>query len=383
MARKKYKKRSDGRFETTIKIGVDPDTGRPIRKHIYARTQKELDLKMAEYKKRIDMGLTSDKPVTFAEYAAKWFELTKSGKSDNTKVSYQNILKNHMKCLNNKRIDKITKSDVQLQIKHSEGHRSTQQLILLMVRQILDNAVDDGLVFRNVSQNIKLDPERKEEKRRQLTQFELDCIAAADLDPEERCFVSLLLYTGMRKGEVLALNMDSIDLKAGVIHVTRTCVFADWKETDINHPKTNAGFRDIPIFSPLMPVLRDYLKSIDHNYLFMRKDPETGKYRLLKKTEVSTMWNRIYKKLNDAAGSVLARGKYTIIPPMSDPMRGITPHYFRHNFATLLYYANVDIKEAARIMGHSDINVTLKVYAHLNESKSGSLDKIESYLKEA
>lgn len=328
------------------------------------------------------MGLISDRPMTFAEYAEQWFELNKSGKSANTRTVYANVLKNHIGYISQKKIDKITKSDVQMQLKQADGHHSTQEIILLLIRQILDSAVDDGLAIRNVAQNIKLDQERAEQKKRQLTAFEMDAIAAADLDQEERCFISLLLYTGMRKGEILALSKDSIDLKGGLIHVNRTAVYADKDNTILTAPKTNAGFREIQILEPLRPILSDFMSKLDREYLFERKDVETGEYRLLKNREVAAFWRGIYKKLNAAGRKLLAAGGYDIIPPLSDPMQGITPHYFRHNFATILYYAGVDVKDAARILGHSNINVTLGTYTHLDKEKSASADKLNQYLKE-
>ena len=383
MARKKYKRRADGRFDTTVKIGVNPKTGRPIRKHIYARTVKELEAKRAEFVKQRDMGLISDKPVTFAEYAEQWMELTKSGKSTNTKNIYSGVLRKHSGHLNPKRLDKITKSDVQLQLNQAAGHHATQEHMIMTFKQIFDCAVDDGLILRNPASNIKLDVERKEKQKRALTDFELNCVAAADLDPEERCFISLLLYTGMRKGEVFALSKSSVDLKNSTIHVNRNIVYGKgFSELDV--PKSNAGFRDIPILEPLKPILSDYMQSMDSEYFFVKKQAENGEYEFLTKAQTDTLWKHIYKKLNETAKQQIAAGKCRcdIIPPLSDPMQGITPHYFRHNFATILYYADVDVKEAARILGHSNANITMSIYTHLDREKSASADKIDRYLKE-
>lgn len=383
MARRKYKKRADGRYETTVKIGINPDTGRPIRTHLYAYTVKELEKKREEYIKKVKGGLVCDRPVTFEEYARKWLELTKNGKSTNTKNIYSGVLRNHSDYLNPKRLDKITKSDIQLQLNLAAGHRATQEHMTITFKQIFDCAVDDGLILRNPAQNIRLDNERKETKKRQLTAFELDCVTAADLDQEERCFISLLLYTGMRKGEVYALSKSSIDLKAGMIHVNRTAIYATSK-TDITPPKSNAGFRDIPILEPLKPILSNYLHSLDTEYLFTRKNAESGKFEFLTKAQTDTLWKHIYKKLNETAKEQIAAGKHScdVIPPLSDPMQGITPHYFRHNFATILYYAGVDVKDAARILGHANTNITLAIYTHLDQEKSASADKINQYLKE-
>lgn len=253
-----------------------------------------------------------------------------------------------------------------------------------MIRQVMDCAVDDGLIIRNPAQNIKLDPEKGEQKKRQLTNFETDCIDAADLEPEERCFISLLLYTGMRKGEAFALSRNSIDLKAGVIHVNRTAIYANRSKTDITPPKSNAGFRDIPILAPLKPILSEYLRSLETEYLFTKKDAESGKYEFLTDGQAATFWKHIYDKLNETAKQQIKAGSCDcdILPPLSDPMQGITPHYFRHNFATILYYAGVDVKDAARILGHSNVNTTLRIYTHLDQKKSASADKLNQYLKE-
>lgn len=54
----------------------------------------------------------------------------------------------------------------------------------------------------------------------------------------------------------------------------------------------------------------------------------------------------------------------------------LTPYIFRHNYSTMLYYLKVDVKEAARIMGHSNIKVTLEIYTHLDSLKSTTQEKI-------
>lgn len=379
MARKKYKKRPDGRYETTVKTGTNPTTGRPIRVHIYARTVKELETKRAELIKRRDNGLISDRPTIFSEYAQKWLELNKSGKSANTRRMYQNTLKLHTDFLNPKRIDKITKSDVQLQLKKQEGHRATQEFMLLTIKQILASAVDDGLILRNVADNIKLDVERKPAERHPFTEFELQVIKCADLDPEERCFVSLALYTGMRRGEIFALDKSSIDLRSGVIHVNKTVVYAHAK-AEITPPKSNAGFRDIPILDVLKPTLKTYLTSLETEYLFVRKQKKSGSYEPLSASQIHMFWKRIYQKLNESARKLMAAGIMPDVINISDPMHGITPHWFRHNFATILYYSKVDMKEASRIMGHANINITLELYTHLKISESASASKVNQYL---
>lgn len=64
-----------------------------------------------------------------------------------------------------------------------------------------------------------------------------------------------------------------------------------------------------------------------------------------------------------------------------DAVPGLTPHIFRHNYATNLYYAGVDLKEAQRLLGHADAKTVIEIYTHLDKEKSNSAPKIEEYFK--
>ena len=179
----------------------------------------------------------------------------------------------------------------------------------------------------------------------------------------------------MRRGEVLALTKKDIDLKNDKITVNKSLSF--YKNTSIiKEPKSKAGNRVIDILLPLKPYLESYLKSLDSLYLFCQTNGN-----LHTQTSYKRFWKGIYLKINAAAG-----GKYhyegkskTKLVIDIDAIKGLTPHRFRHNFATILYYAHVDIKEAQRIMGHSDIKILLEIYTHLDKQKSSSKDKINSY----
>jgi integrase len=82
------------------------------------------------------------------------------------------------------------------------------------------------------------------------------------------------------------------------------------------------------------------------------------------------MWNKIYDKINEVLGGN-ANFKAT----------DITPYVFRHEYATVLYYSEVDVKDAARLMGHKDTRLILDVYAELDEGRSNSTEKIAKFLE--
>ena len=67
------------------------------------------------------------------------------------------------------------------------------------------------------------------------------------------------------------------------------------------------------------------------------------------------------------------------IDPKAPPAPSkLTPHIFRHNYCTMLYYAGVDVKEAQRLMGHSSIKITLEIYTHLAAGGESTRQKLNA-----
>lgn len=381
MARMQRKRWPDGFYHANVTIGRDPETGRPIRKFLKAKTNKALDEKIAAVKagKYTDDG-KKVKPITFIEYAEKWFTLTKSGKSTNTRAQYRNTLDRHCDILRDMPLKNITKSDVLLQLQQSEGHHATQEIMLTCFKQIFNCACDDQIMSYNPAGNIRLNPEPVKKEKRQLTEFEMRCFKQADLTAKERCFVSLLLYTGARRGEILALTKSDINLRKRAISINKAVKHIR-DVTEISAPKSKAGYRDIPIFEPLFPVLKEYLKKLDTELLFVSKQSENGKFSPLSKYETQKLWKSIYQKVNSVARKEIRSGNAPDIISLDDPLQGITPHFFRHNLTTILYYSGIDVKDTARILGHSNVNITLETYTHLDEQKRAeNVDAVNRYL---
>lgn len=63
------------------------------------------------------------------------------------------------------------------------------------------------------------------------------------------------------------------------------------------------------------------------------------------------------------------------------PITDLTAHIFRHNYATMLYYSGISIKKAAALMGHTDTKMIMQVYAHLDDEKEQTSEKINACIK--
>lgn len=154
-----------------------------------------------------------------------------------------------------------------------------------------------------------------------------------------RLLFMLLLETGMRVGEVLALRWEDINFSKREIHVHATKV-KDSQE--FNDPKTKAGNRYIPIISDkLLERLKDYRKKGSlikmQGYIFEDSSGGAMEYR-----RITGYWKRI-KEITGIEGNV---------------------HMFRHTYATYLLEKQVPVAEVSRILGHSSPAITFKMYTH-------------------
>jgi len=361
----KYKKRSDGRYATTVMVGYKPD-GKPNNIFLSAKTEKELREKIFELKMKIKTGeaiKTSD--TLLKDYADSWLDTYKASASINTKAMYINVINSHIKPeIGHLPLNKIVRSDIQKLINDRQEHPRTCEIIRLTLVQIFNSAIDDKLLHENIAKKVTL-PKRHKSEKRALTELEKEAIKKADFTMQEKAFVLLLFYFGLRRGECLALTKADIDLKKKTLTVNKTVVFD--KNTPIvkEGAKSDAGNRTLPIPESAELFLREFLHSVNSFYLFKGKSTET-----LSKTQYVKMWERIIKKMNAAVTS----DKEKEIG--SEPITGLTAHIFRHNYCTMLYYSDISQKKAVELMGHSDLKMIMEVYAHLDEKKEAVQAKI-------
>lgn len=173
--------------------------------------------------------------------------------------------------------------------------------------------------------------------------------------------ILLDLATGLRLGELLALDWNCIDIKNKTIKVERSVkeVYiydSDEKkhiETVFQVPKTIHSFRTLPIPGNILKRLK---KIKNKNGLLFKDNDETP----LKGKNVSMAWSKILKKCN------IPHKKF---------------HSIRHTYASMLLKNGVDIQTVSELMGHSDISIT-QIYLHSSETqKHDAIDKINYLFK--
>ena len=364
----KYKKRPDGRYATSTIIGYQDD-GRPKRKTIYGRTIMELDKKIAEFKSLQNKGIViDDENLTVERWANKWLDLYKADKSYNTYTMYETKIRNHIiPHIGGIRLGALKKQHIQEMLNKivQDGHQRTAELVLLTITQIIKQAMIEEYIFKDITLGLSL-PAKQKPKKRVLSDEEKTMVEQAGLTPKERAFVDLLYYTGMRRGEALALMIRDIDFTNRTISVSKNLVIKSNASELKASPKSDAGNRILPMPLPLYDSLKQYIDSVGNLYLFTMNNGKT-----MSRSGFRRFWDNIMDKINIAAGGTGYRrnkGGKSIRLIADD----ITPHMFRHTYATNLYYAGIDIKTAQYLLGHSSIQMTMDIYTHLDENKISS-----------
>ena len=295
---------------------------------------------------------------TFGEYAENWFTTFKVGRIKPTTASgYSIILRNHLyPTWRDTPINEIDAEGIQALL-NSKADMAAKSLreIRTLLSSILDCAVRDGLMKVNPATDKRIRiPSEKKEVREALTVDELKQIIQSldTLQGADRLYLALLIFTGERRGEVLGLRWEDIDLQGNVIHIRRGVTFpAGMNDPVITTPKTKSGYRDIPIMRPLLAYL---LPARAEGYIIGGGDKP-----------VTLSWHR---RTMERIGKTI-------------DLHGASAHIFRHSFATLLNDAGASAKTIQSIIGHADISTTLNRYVHaVDETKAKAIDSAENIL---
>lgn len=173
---------------------------------------------------------------------------------------------------------------------------------------------------------------------------------------------AVMLRTGMRNGEIRGLKYTDIDRKKNVLHVQRTLKYIEGMGYIEDTPKTKTSKRDIPLTPDILKLLEeqwrfwDFEITIFDRYLFCSENGGP-----LRSDRIQTEIDRIIRRIH-ADGYEFER---------------ITPHVFRHTFATRAIEAGMPPQVLKTILGHSSLAMTMDLYSHvLPDTKAEEMEKI-------
>ena len=165
----------------------------------------------------------------------------------------------------------------------------------------------------------------------------------------QRLIYTLLLTTGVRRGECFGLQWGDIDFENRIIHIERNVTYTTLKGISVGLPKTNTGIREIPITEGVLSLLTDYkisesqnISLSDNMFLFHTQESPLQPHD---PTYITKHMKKFMKRIG--------------LPDMS-------PHDLRHTCASLLLQSGADIKSVQDILGHSNASTTLNFYVRSN-----------------
>ena len=341
-------KRADGRWQDQVKL---PGMQKP--KYFYGKTQKEVKQKMAAWQKEQVAG------KSFKKVSEEWETEHEKVSAYNTMRAYQAPLKRLREQFGSSKPGDITPDEVSAYLRYLAGRGYSQRTMSMefaILNMIFDYAIVKGYASNNPCGPVKLPSGLPKAKRDMPTEEQLEAVKKGVNEPFG-LFPFMLLYTGLRRGELLALRWEDIDLEAGVIHVSKSVYFAG-SASIVKEPKTESGKRVVVI----LDALREVLPEPGTGYVFGGDKPLTD-------YQFRSAWGNWAKAVGLGPGG----------------MKGtdVTPHQLRHAFATILYDAGVGEVDTMAIMGHSSIKVTREVYTHIRQERMEQTTKqINEYLRE-
>ena len=246
--------------------------------------------------------------------------------------------------------------------------------IINTANSIFEFAVDNDYAVKNPAKNRKIPKNSIQEERRALTEEEKSLIM---ITPHTRCRCGslIMMFCGLRAGELLALKWSNVDLQKGYIYIKQKVQRTDTNEFTVVNGTKNGKVRIVPIPDDIIPILENE-KSFAKSVYVCSKTNGT----LHSPSSWRALWESYYATLNlSALGNKVSKYNPNGVPTVID---NITPHMLRHTYATLLYKSGVDVLTASELMGHSSIQITLDIYTHLDKEQiSKNIACLNDYIK--
>lgn len=368
------------RWVGQLTVGTKPN-GKPDRKTRYGKTRREASEKLDKLKIELNTKTYIEKNKIILKDITKQliedgFKLNKYKENAYTRKLglYNNICGHYIADME---IQKITEDDIQDFLIHITKFSNS---VIGKIYGLLNNTFKKAIKRKIINYNFLDDKE----------DFGIPLSSKKDKDvrgftiKEQKSFLNILLsdtkdeilykyqyllemYTGMRMGEINALNIDKdIDFENKIIHIRHTLTKdKDGKTIMGEYTKTKSGTRDIFMDDQVEYILKEYLKNLyipnKENLLFYNVKQDT----YYTTSQINLAFKRLCEKNNIAMGY------------------DVNQHMLRHTYATRCIEAGMPANVLAKIMGHANIKTTLEVYCDVfaNYEKQHA-DKAYSYFKE-
>lgn len=295
--------------------------------------------------------------MRFGDWLEYWYETHSKPKiRPTTQLGYESRIHLHIiPEIGNILLNKLTQNDLQqfyarlkkngrksLTERFGEGLSDRMvRMCHATCRTALEKAVQDGLIRTNPAIGCKLPPK----KTREMQVLDRDELQRFLIQAQAEGYYELFLLdlaTGLRRGELMALQRDDLDFETGVLNVNKQ-VYQVNGELQFSEPKTKNSIRKIVLPSAVVEVLREYKKTVNARWMFPSPVKED------RPITPGVVRKRLQLILEHAG------------------CKHVRFHDLRHTFATLALQNGMDVKTLSAMLGHVSAATTLDIYTHITD----------------
>lgn len=337
----KLKKRPDGRY---VKTMTDPRTGKRV--FFYGYNEREINKQIMEYQSEAERGRS------YKKVSEEWWEQTEPTLAIQSVRTYNRARLRAEEEFGDKPIKDILPKDILALLKRLAKQGYAQKTVSnqrMVINLVFKHAVVANDVQMNACASVETPKGLPKEKRGAASKEDEDIILNLE---DDWLFPYIAIMTGMRKGEILALQWKDVDFDKDVIYVTKS-IAHNGNIPVVKPPKTEAGIRTVPMLKKLRERLLACESRIPDHYI-----------------------------ISDDGKSPLTDDRYITIYDQFRRRTGVTcaAHRLRHSFATKAYEGDVPAKSLQHIIGHKQISTTLDMYTDFRKK---SLDTATELLEKS
>ena len=355
-----YSQMTDGRYRRSFRFNGKQRT-------VYGNTLKECKENYKAVLLKIERGEFLDRAtITLNQYFDAWLEqqLSKKIIKESSYSTYKRQYTYIRKELGQKKIDKITTSDVKnLQmelIKTGKYKPATINAVMGLLSSVFKEMVRDGLIVRNVCdviRPVKEDAKAERTNARALSKEEEELFLSYAKGTWYYNAIRLLFATGMRSGEMRALTWRDFDTKNNLLHIRHTVTVDKEGKTAVSVPKTQNSMRSIPLNETIKGIISD--QKAQNDKMFGSKVISLDDYIFKSQEGLIVSRNALKSAFNEICDKIKKSGKH---------FERISPHSCRHTFITQNILNGQNEYVVKDIVGHAhSAKVTVDVYLHKNQ----------------
>ncbi|XSC73784.1 tyrosine-type recombinase/integrase [Bacillus licheniformis] len=330
----------------------------------------------AEFQKEIDNNALIRNDITFEDVFKEWWAVHSKTIKRSTRYSKLSKFNKHILPLFGKlKIKDITKAYCQKAINRIAQEINSAQDVKIQANLVFKYALRMDYISTNPMAYVVIPKKEEnflsdeEEKRNFWEKDEIKIFldkAHSQLKQQDYVMFYVLIFTGMRKGELLALEWKDVDIKERTINIKQTLFFEDGKEV-IQTAKKYHSKRIIKIDEQTAQILKKW-RTQQKEMLLSNGITTEAKYVLIR----DDMRPLRLAYPNDILNRIIAKNK----------LHRITIHGFRHSHASILFEAGASLKEVQARLGHKEIQTTMNIYTHVTKTaKEKTAETFKKYME--